>query len=333
MDTVKAHPYFKRILFICYLCTLMGMILTILLDNVIYLYIALISLIVFAVLYSKHIDRLYKQLRMLIYNCDAIIDGKKLNIIDGEGEISLLSNKLFILNKRYYSLLDKMKEEQLELKNYIENISHQLKTPITSIRLNEELLLEVVEDYKQKEKINEIYIQTLKMNQLVNDLLTLALLDSHSVIFKYEDNSLENILYDVEEDLEYLLRNHNMSIRLNQNIKLLCDRKWLGEALKNIIKNCIEKNDNGIIDVYVQEFDSIILIKIKDYGKGFSNEDLPHIFERFYRGKKQDYNGVGIGLALSKEIIEQHHGYIKASNDKGALIEITLPKIFGKKKI
>lgn len=333
MDTVKAHPYHKKIMFICYLGSLFGILLTLVFDNTIYLYISLLSLIVLGLLYSKHMSRLYNQLRVLIYNCDAIIDGRKINIIDGEGEISLLSNKLFILNKRYYALIDKMKEEQLELKNYIENISHQLKTPITSMRLNEELLLEVIDNEKQKEKINEIYIQTLKMNQLVNDLLTLALFDSHSIEFKYEDYSLEYLICDIEEDLDYLLREHNMNIRLNQDIKILCDKKWISEALKNIIKNCIEKNNNSFIDIHVQELDSIIDIKIKDYGEGFLEEDLPYIFDRFYRGKKKDYHGVGIGLALSKEIIEQHHGYIKAYNDKGALIEIALPKIFGKKKI
>lgn len=333
MDTVKAHPYYKKIMFICYLLIIIGILLALMLEQSVYLYISLISCIVFGVMYSVYNKRLFNQLRVLIYNCDAIIDGKKLNTIDGEGEISLLSNKLFILNKRYYALIDKMRDEQVELKNYIENISHQLKTPITSMRLNEELLLEVIDNEKQKEKINEIYIQTLKMNQLVNDLLTLALIDSHSVEFKYEDHSLEYMINDIEEDLEYLLREHNMNIRLNKDIHLLCDRKWLIEALKNIIKNCIEKNNDSYIDIYVQELDSLIEITIRDYGKGFLEEDLFHIFERFYRGKNQDYKGVGIGLALSKQIIEEHHGYIKASNNNGAVINIVLPKIFGKKKL
>lgn len=333
MDTVKAHPYFKYVMYSCFYISIGCIMLYLIFNYSLLLCISIISLILLALLYIKDQKRLNKQLQLLISNSDAIIDGKKLEIIDGEGEISLLSSKLFILNKRYYSLIDKMKEEQVELKNYIENISHQLKTPITSMRLNEELLLEVIDNDKQKEKLYEIYIQTLKMNQLVNDLLTLALIDSHSVEFVFEHYPLELIINNVEEDLDYLLRQKKMTIQLNHNIDILCDKKWLGEAFKNIIKNCIEKNEDGIIDIEVYELDTLIEIKIKDHGKGFSKEDLPHIFDRFYRGKKQDYQGVGIGLALAKEIIQQHHGIIKASNNQGALIEISLPKIFGKKKI
>lgn len=275
-----------------------------------------------------------KQLEYLIDNADAIIDQKPLDIIDGEGEISLLSHKLYILNKRYHSLLEKMKQEQLELKDYIENISHQLKTPITSIRLNEELLLETIESSQQKEKIKQIYVQTLKMNQLVNDLLTLALLDSQSMEFEFHHHPIETLIEDVEEDLEYLLQERHMDIQLHHHQEsILCDKKWMEEALKNIIKNHIEKNQNSVIDITVEEMESLTKIMIQDHGEGFLDEDIPHLFERFYRGKKKDYQGVGIGLALSKEIIEQHHGLIKATNQQGACIEISIPQLLAKKKI
>lgn len=275
-----------------------------------------------------------KELEYLIHNADAIIDQKPLNIIDGEGEISLLSHKLYILNKRYYSLIEKMKQEQIELKDYIENISHQLKTPITSMRLNEELLLETIESSKQKEKIEQIYIQTLKMNQLVNDLLTLALLDSQSIELQYNHYPIEILIEDVEEDLDYLLQEKQMSIQLHHHQEsILCDKKWLEEAFKNILKNHIEKNEKSQIDIFVEETESLTQIMIQDHGEGFLEEDIPYLFERFYRGKKKDYKGIGIGLALSKEIVEQHHGIIKASNQQGACIEISIPKLLAKKKL
>jgi len=308
-------------------------ILTLFLHQYLFLYIALLSFFINVFLNHKYNEKLKKQLKHLIKNTDAIIERKPLEIIDGEGEISVLSHKLFILNQRYYGLIQQMKQEQIELKDYIENISHQLKTPITSMRINEELLFNHIENKKEKEKLNEIYIQTLKINQLVDDLLTLALIDSHSIQFYFQQYSLEMMINDIEEDLDFLLRKNHMTIQLHQDVQILCDKKWFEEAIKNIIKNCIEKNHNDVIDITINELETLIEIRIQDHGKGFVEEDIPHLFERFYRGIGQDYQGVGIGLALSKNIIEQHHGLIKASNCDGAVIDITLPKIFGKKKI
>lgn len=333
MDSIKDNSYLNDIKRIMILISFFSLIFIYWTKKVSYLPISFLSFLIFLLIDLYEKERLKKQLKILIYNCDAIIDSKDIIHIDGEGELSILSNKLFLLKKRYYSLMSKMKDEQTELKEYIEDISHQLKTPITSMRLNEELLLETIDNQKQKEKINEIYIQTLKMNQLVNDLLTLALIDSHSITFQYKEYSFEYILNNIEEDLDYLLSEHNMKIHLNKDLFLICDKKWLGEALKNIIKNCIEKNKNSYIDVDVSDNDSIIKIIIKDYGQGFSENDLDHVFERFYRGENHDEKGVGIGLALSKEIIKGHYGSIEARNDQGALFEIILPKSFGKKKL
>lgn len=335
MDTIKkAHPYLRKCLLIFYLLSFVCLAFFIYTQHYFYLYSLIGCLIAIGLIYTVVEKRQKQQLEYLIHNADAIIDQKPLDIIDGEGEISLLSHKLYILNKRYYSLLEKMKQEQIELKDYIENISHQLKTPITSMRLNEELLLETMKESKQKEKIEQIYIQTLKMNQLVNDLLTLALLDSQSIELKYNHYPIEILIEDIEEDLDYLLQEKQMRIQLHHHQEsILCDKKWMEEALKNILKNHIEKNQGSIIDVFVDETESLTQIVIQDHGKGFLEEDIPHLFERFYRGKKKDYQGIGIGLALSKEIIEQHHGLIKARNQQGACIDISIPKLLAKKKI
>lgn len=334
MDTIKkAHPYILKIIVICYSLSFIMMILALINDQNMFIYIALLSLLLTGYFHHCYMKRLRQQLKYLIQNADAIIDRKELEIIDGEGEISLLSHKLFILNKRYYTLLKQMKQDQVQLKDYIENISHQLKTPITSMRINEELLLNHIENQKEKAKLQEIYIQTLKISQLVEDLLTLALIDSHSIQFDFQYYSLNFIMNDIEDDLNYLLIKKNMKIVFDRDIKILCDKKWFEEALKNIIKNNIEKNKDSVIDIEVNELETMIELKIKDHGKGFIEEDIPHLFERFYRGQKQEYQGLGIGLALSKDIIEKHHGMIRAYNDTGATIEILLPKIIGKKKV
>ncbi len=99
------------------------------------------------------------------------------------------------------------------------------------------------------------------------------------------------------------------------------------------MKNCIEKKSHNCIDILVEEYETIIHIIIQDHGEGFDEEEIEHLFERFYRGPKTSTTGVGIGLSLAKEIIEKHHGMIKAYNQDGAVFEISIPKLLAKKKI
>lgn len=263
-----------------------------------------------------------KQMNYLIQCCDAIIEQKDFSIIDGESKESILSNKLYLLNKRYHQSLKAIKKEQLKLKDYIEDISHQLKTPITSIRIQTELLLEE----NQNKNLYSIEHQIQRIQLLVNDLQTVALLDSHNIQYCFKEYDLETLIDEIEEDLDYL----NPQIHLNKNTLLLCDEKWFVEALKNIIKNCLEKNETPI-DIFVEENETTLKLVIHDYGSGFNEEELPYLFQRFYRGKESQ--GTGLGLYIAKEIIEVHHGFIKAYNHQGACFEIILPKIKMKKKV
>ena len=263
-----------------------------------------------------------KQVNYLIQCCDAIIEQKDFSIIDGESKESLLSNKLYVLNKRYHQSLKAVKKEQLKLKDYIEDISHQLKTPITSIRIQTELLLEE----NQNKKLYSIEHQIQRIQLLVNDLQTIALLDSHNIQYCFKEYDLEMLIDEIEEDLDYL----NPQIHLNENIKLLCDEKWFIEALENIIKNCLEKNSTPL-SIFVYENETTLKMIIQDQGNGFKEKDLPFLFQRFYRGENS--KGTGLGLYIAKEIIEAHHGFMKAYNQQGACFEIVLPQMKMKKKI
>ena len=257
-----------------------------------------------------------KQVNYLIQCCDAIIEQKDFSIIDGESKESLLSNKLYVLNKRYHQSLEAVKKEQLKLKDYIEDISHQLKTPITSIRIQTELLLEE----NQNKKLYSIEHQIQRIQLLVNDLQTIALLNSHNIQYCFKEYDLEMLIDEIEEDLDYL----NPQIHLNENIKLLCDEKWFIEALENIIKNCLEKNSTPL-SIFVYENKTTLKMIIQDQGNGFKEKDLPFLFQRFYRGENS--KGTGLGLYIAKEIIEAHHGFIKAYNQQGACFEIVLPQM------
>ena len=262
-----------------------------------------------------------KQMNYLIQCCDAIIEQKDFSIIDGESKESLLSNKLYVLNKRYHQSLKAVKKEQLKLKDYIEDISHQLKTPITSIRIQTELLLEE----NQNKKLYSIEHQIQRIQLLVNDLQTIALLDSHNIQYCFKEYDLQTLIDEIEEDLDYL----NPQILL-KNIKVLCDEKWFIEALENIIKNCLEKNSTPL-SIFAYENETTLKMMIQDQGNGFKKKDLPFLFQRFYRGENS--KGTGLGLYIAKEIIEAHHGFMKAYNQQGACFEIVLPQMKMKKKI
>ncbi len=335
MDSIKrTTSYTQKLYWLFYLLAFLLLGIYFQTNQRIILLIMILDFILLGIVYDHYQKKLNQQLKQLIHNADAIIEQKDMELIDGEGEISLLSHKLYTLSKRYHIMSETMLQEQVKLKDYIEDISHQLKTPITSMRINEELLLEVIDDQKQLDKLKHIYQQTIKMNKLVNDLLTLALLDSNSIVLNYQNESIESLIDEVEENLEYLLIENHMQINIQHHQeKLFCDRKWLGEALENIIKNCLENNHDQCLDIKVYQNDSLIKILIQDHGKGIDEDDLHHLFERFYRSQQSQKEGVGIGLSLAKEIIEKHHGMINVYNDQGAVFELTFPKFLAKRKL
>lgn len=313
----------------------LALIMTLLIKNskMIILGIMILTSIIIYIMIKQVFTKFYRQLDYLIACSDMIIENnnKHLEIIDGEGKISILSHKLYILNERFFNLIEKINQEKLKLKDYIEDISHQIKTPITSMQINEELLLNQPLNKKQFEKISNIHSQTLKINELIVALLRLAKVESNSIDYDFKDYYLYEIIDNVENVLTPLLLENNVKINFtNDSIQIKCDFIWLSEAIENIIKNCIEINPNDIIDIYCEENDFQKKIFIHDHGNGFDIKDLEHLFERFYTSKNS--KGFGIGLALTNEIIKGHYGTIEAENDDGALFIITLPKILAKKK-
>ena len=111
-----------------------------------------------------------------------------------------------------------------------------------------------------------------------------------------------------------------------ENQMIYCDFQWMKEAIENILKNCIEQKSHSSIDITCLEKSSYMKIIIHDHGDGFIEEDIPHLFERFYRSEYQSHQGIGIGLSISQEIIQDHHGSIYIYNDQGAVFEILLPQ-------
>lgn len=284
------------------------------------------SLLIYSI-YLKN-TRTKKYLQYFIKCTDEIIENKSKNIrsIDGEGEISVLSHKLYVLNQRYEQMINVILEDKKNLQEYMENIAHQLKIPITTMKINEEMLMQKENNHY----LTVIYNQTQKLNILVDELLTLASLEANTLVFDIRKNNLEDIFNDIEDNLLELCMQNEVTLQLHTNVEQInCDRKWMIEAIENIIKNCIEKNKNSTIDIFVEQNQNILKIIIQDHGEGF--QEIEHLFDRFHKSKESQ--GYGLGLAISKEIVEKHHGMMSAKNENGAVFEIILPVILSKKKI
>ena len=216
------------------------------------------------------------------------------------------------------------KKDKENLKMSVEDISHQLKTPLTSITIMLDNLKDnpSMEESTKQKFIFEISKQVDWINWLVISILKLSRLEADVVKFSNNKINVKKFIDEIIGNLEIPIeiKNQQMIIEGDKKAAFLGDYKWQQEAVTNIIKNCIEHNrENGKLYIKYEENTLFTKIAIKDEGEGMTKEDLKHIFERFYKGQNSSENSVGIGLALAKNIIEKNNGMIscKSELDKG----------------
>ncbi len=271
--------------------------------------------------YLKRRDKKIKQITKYINE----IKNKKyeLNIDENsEDELSNLKNELYKITIMLKEESEISKKDKENLKVSVEDISHQLKTPLTSITIMLDNLKEnpnMDENTKQK-FIFEISKQIDWINWLVISMLKLSKLDANVVQFYDEKINLNKFITEIVKNLEIPIeiKNQNIIINGDNEATFVGDYKWQQEAVTNIIKNCIEHNkENGTINIKYEENNLFTKISIKDEGIGIEKEDLKLIFERFYKGKNSTENSVGIGLSLSKNIIEKNNGIILCKSEIG----------------
>jgi signal transduction histidine kinase len=246
-----------------------------------------------------------------------------------EGELSLLKTNIYKATSTLNYQKDLLAKDKVALSNAIADISHQLKTPLTSMIVMNDLLK--TED--DKEKRNE-FLQTQsnqldRMNWLIQTLLKLSKIDAGTITMKPEEVSATELIQEVIKPFEIQMELKNISysckyagVSDHENeatgIDIKCDRNWTIEAIQNIIKNCIEHMESGdALSISVSDTNIYKEISIEDTGCGIAKEDLPHIFERFYKGRNAGKDSVGIGLALSKTIITSQHGDIIVESTEG----------------
>lgn len=205
------------------------------------------------------------------------------------------------------------------------NIAHQLKTPITSAFLS----LQLMKKETANEYVTSMEKQLKRLNRLEESLLTLSRIDSGTLPFKQEQVDLYTALNLAAENLSDLLRKKHISVEIPENgcIEFSGDLEWTMEALMNLMKNCMEYSQSGgIVHCGYSENPLYVEVRIWDDGAGFDPEDIPHLFDRFYRGRRAVGNGIGIGLALARSIFELQNGTVTAYNlrNGGACFEIRI---------
>lgn len=206
-----------------------------------------------------------------------------------------------------------VKSEQI-LREYTEDIAHQLKTPLTGILLMLDLIKE--DEDNKIEYINRIRASSNRLHQLVDILLKLAALDSETIKMKKESISVKKLIDEVVTEMEIIFANQDFTIPVvGKDYKLICDRKWTYEAIYNIVKNGIEASEDKGIKIYLQETNIYQSIVIEDFSKGISKDNLKKIYRRFYKENK-DSKGYGIGLPMAKTIIEKQNGELVYTRGK-----------------
>ena len=239
-----------------------------------------------------------------------------------EEELSLLKNEIYKTTIMLNEISEISKKDKKELEESLEDISHQLKTPLTSILIMIDTLLddEDMDQNTREDFLRNMKREVMNINFLVKSILKLSRLDTNTVKFISKKESVKEIINEAILNVSLLSDLKNVKIETNLSDSFInCDYKWQIEALTNILKNSVEHSyENNKVLIESSENNAYVKITIKDFGTGIAKEDINHIFERFYKGKDSDYDSIGIGLALSKSIIEKQNGKISVeSSDDG----------------
>lgn len=282
-----------------------------------------ITVVILLIIYIRYNYKKEKDIKDII-KCIEQINKKNYEIqIDSisEDELSILKNEIYKTTIMLKEAAENSSKDKLNLKKSLEDISHQLKTPLTSILV---MLDNIIEDSNMEEKIRNDFIVDIKrnvlnINFLVQSLLKLSKFDANTIHFVKQENDLKTIVEESIKNVSTLcdLRNINIKLNIKENSKIICDDKWQIEALTNIIKNAIEhsKNNSNII-INIENNNVYSMIEVIDFGEGIAKKDIKHIFERFYRCKNTKTDSIGIGLALAKTIVEEDKGTISVESNK-----------------
>lgn len=284
-------------------------------------FLAGILLFILTFLYRNHKEAL--RIRALADYLEQVNMGKAVILsASGEDNFAKLEDEIYKTVTYLYQTKDSAVQAKKDFAQNLSNIAHQIKTPITAISLSLQMMKQNI-DNRHLEKIEK---QLLRITHLEESLLILSRLDAGTLPLQKTETDVFTLLVLSTDNLQELLAESGTSIDIPElgEMAVTVDPEWTMEAVMNLMKNCIEHSRGGNIHCSYTQNPLYTEILMWDEGTGFACEDLPHLFERFYRGQNAHEGGIGIGLALSKEIIERQNGTIRAGNMPagGALFEI-----------
>ena len=282
----------------------------------------ILFILILSIIFFKYNHSESKKINEITKYIEEINRGNyKLNIEENtEDELSILKNELYKITIMLKEVAENSQKDKTTLKDSLSDISHQIKTPITSILI---MLDNILSDENMPEDIKKDFIKDIKreiinIKFLVESILKLSKIDSNSIKFIKKEVFIKDIINEAVKNVSMLseLKNIEIIVSGDDSIKTICDLKWQVEAITNILKNCIEHSyENKKIYINYNQNNMYTELKLEDNGTGIDAKDLPHIFERFYKGKNSSSDSVGIGLALSKSIIESNNGYIQVDSE------------------
>lgn len=270
--------------------------------------------------YNKRQEAKIQEIIGLVENINRKNYSMKIDDIS-EDELSILKNEIYKTMINLKESAENSLKDKMNLKKALEDISHQIKTPLTSIMI---MLDNMIDDPEMPKETREDFIREIKrevnnISFLVYSILKLSEFDTNTTVYVREEKPIKDIIESAYEKVSALsdLKEVSIEISGDDNPVITCDFNWQVEAVSNILKNCIDHSkNNGKIEVNFGENNAYSYIKIRDFGEGISPEDLPHIFERFYKGKNSSKDSFGIGLALTKSIVEKDNGTISVDSDE-----------------
>ncbi|WP_434793417.1 sensor histidine kinase [Terrisporobacter petrolearius] len=301
--------------------------------NWMFLCIILILFIILALSYFKKIYEDIKDMTDYVYNSSEGVRFEMKNR-NQDGQIGLLKTELIKMTNILKEKVELLNNEKIFLNNTISDISHQLKTPMTSLVILNDLMYEDLPQETKIEFLDKIKSQLNRMEWLVKSMLKLSKVEAKVIDFEKKEVKIKELIKrSVAPSLIPMeIKNIELSISGDDNTSYIGDINWSSEAFVNIIKNCIEHTpQGGKINISYDENPIYCEVVIKDSGEGIDKKDLPHIFKRFYKGKASKEDSVGIGLAMSKSIIESQNGdiYVNSQKNQGTEFHIIFHKTYG----
>lgn len=263
--------------------------------------------------------RRYRQMAELAQSLDRILHGQEDVLIaqSAEGELSILNSELHKMTARLKEQSDLLTAEKIRLTEAIQDIFHQIRTPLTSMNLFVSMLgAEDVPDERRLQLTRELKRQLERVQWLVETLLKLSKIDAGTAQFRRDSVSVRELIDAAADPLRIPmeLREQTLTV-LAADEQFTGDLSWTTEALSNLLKNCTEHTPaGGAVSVTATETALFTELAVEDNGPGFDRADIPHLFERFYKGKNASDASVGIGLALARSVVAAQNGTLTAAN-------------------